>query len=883
MESLQARLDTYKAKRTKQSLVRSTSSSAPKWPHPPSYLATPRTLAEAGFYYDPSPEEPDNVTCFVCGKELSEWEPEDDPFELHYKKCNRNCAWASARCGIELEKGKNGQYVTSNASRMPTSKVMEKARLETFTALNNGWPHDATKGHGANSKKMAKAGFVFTPGHLGDDSATCFYCDLALNGWDEDDDPTEEHVKRVNRSGKLCPFLNPSTTKSTQAKAPSRATDSKPFSHAMLPSSEDELAGSIASAYNSNSNVSRSMRSSVNRAPASTSASKTPASGSRRSTRGTGSRTTPLAGSEVSETENASGSEAGKRVSKTKGKRKGTAASSKAKDRMQVVEEEVEPVVDSGGRDEVAEAEPLPKPKRGPGRPPKHKKPESVAEEIEVEPEPAKEPAKKGLARTRSKANLASDSDVPQSLTSGSKSGSRRKTTAKAKETPIPDTEDEQIQEVPAAKPGPGKRQTRKGEDSEPPSGAPGPSRGKGVKGRTVSRSKAKQVTPPEPDSDVEMLEEEPMKATAKATKARTAKGKAPARPQEDVSSASDDAGYATAEPPKPRISKGRPSRTTDEAPTKHRGRVLSTEDEGDSDVVMTDHAPAQPKDEVRRKDWRSPPRSTSSDAAGHRHPAIKKLSHVSGKSKVSQTTRSSTSTVNSSRTKIVEISDDEEDDVPPQRDLRETGAASAAATKGGRKLQPEVVVNKRLSQTSAASEAPSSKGRAKAHVDAMPSRSFQSPTSRTSTGSSKGKKVQVEVLIPTRTSTGSRSSAKGPGGLVAAINSKHVAEASASTPPPSDPFRAVTPPPASPPASTSPEDNPMSEPDDSFPFTPMLPMVPVHRLDVLTEEESSLTVEQWIRREIEAECRLLKEEAERRIAAVREKAAEVRKVVEAL
>lgn len=36
---------------------------------------------------------------------------------------------------------------------------------------------------------MAKAGFVYTPQERGDDTATCFYCDLALSGWDEDDDP----------------------------------------------------------------------------------------------------------------------------------------------------------------------------------------------------------------------------------------------------------------------------------------------------------------------------------------------------------------------------------------------------------------------------------------------------------------------------------------------------------------------------------------------------------------------------------------------------------------------------------------------------------------------------------------------------------------------
>lgn len=37
--------------------------------------------------------------------------------------------------------------------------------------------------------QMAKAGFVYTPSHPGDDSVACCYCGIALNGWDEDDNP----------------------------------------------------------------------------------------------------------------------------------------------------------------------------------------------------------------------------------------------------------------------------------------------------------------------------------------------------------------------------------------------------------------------------------------------------------------------------------------------------------------------------------------------------------------------------------------------------------------------------------------------------------------------------------------------------------------------
>ncbi|EPS96498.1 hypothetical protein FOMPIDRAFT_1130345 [Fomitopsis schrenkii] len=59
--------------------------------------------------------------------------------------------------------------------------------------------------------------------------------------------------------------------------------------------------------------------------------------------------------------------------------------------------------------------------------------------------------------------------------------------------------------------------------------------------------------------------------------------------------------------------------------------------------------------------------------------------------------------------------------------------------------------------------------------------------------------------------------------------------------------------------------------------------MDPLPQLKMLTEEESMMTVEQWIRREIERESRMLKEDAERQLAAVKEKAAQMRRDIEVL
>lgn len=45
------------------------------------------------------------------------------------------------------------RFVFPDKSRVPTSKAMEKARLETF-AVGDGWIHDKIRGHGASSKKV---------------------------------------------------------------------------------------------------------------------------------------------------------------------------------------------------------------------------------------------------------------------------------------------------------------------------------------------------------------------------------------------------------------------------------------------------------------------------------------------------------------------------------------------------------------------------------------------------------------------------------------------------------------------------------------------------------------------------------------------------------
>jgi baculoviral IAP repeat-containing protein 5 len=110
MEAFNSRLESFtKARRVKQSTSKRTLSL--KWPHPLHFVATPDTLTEAGFFFNPSCDAPDNVECFFCGKCLDGWEEQDDPFAIHWGRCRDNCAWAIVRCGLSEDVDRKGKYV----------------------------------------------------------------------------------------------------------------------------------------------------------------------------------------------------------------------------------------------------------------------------------------------------------------------------------------------------------------------------------------------------------------------------------------------------------------------------------------------------------------------------------------------------------------------------------------------------------------------------------------------------------------------------------------------------------------------------------------------------------------------------------------------------
>ncbi|RYP09617.1 hypothetical protein DL764_001159 [Monosporascus ibericus] len=152
------------------------------WPHRD---LDPESLARAGFYFDPTPEYPDNTVCFLCSRKIGGWEEGDNPFEEHLR-LSPHCGWAIV-AAIEVGLGDHGLDD-------PTQPRMIEARKATF---GGRWPHEGKRGWKCKTKQqLVDAGWKYTPTMESDDMATCTYCQLALDGWEPKDDPMHEHYKR---------------------------------------------------------------------------------------------------------------------------------------------------------------------------------------------------------------------------------------------------------------------------------------------------------------------------------------------------------------------------------------------------------------------------------------------------------------------------------------------------------------------------------------------------------------------------------------------------------------------------------------------------------------------------------------------------------------
>ncbi|KAI0387944.1 hypothetical protein F5Y04DRAFT_241365 [Hypomontagnella monticulosa] len=151
------------------------------WPHK---QLDPAHFAQAGFYFEPTQEAPDNTVCFLCLKSFAGWEDSDSPLEEHLR-LSPHCGWAIVAA---IDAGL-GDYALDD----PTDSSMVEARKATF---GGRWPHEGKRGWKCKTKQLVEAGWKYTPTADSDDMATCTYCSLALDGWEPKDNPSDEHYKR---------------------------------------------------------------------------------------------------------------------------------------------------------------------------------------------------------------------------------------------------------------------------------------------------------------------------------------------------------------------------------------------------------------------------------------------------------------------------------------------------------------------------------------------------------------------------------------------------------------------------------------------------------------------------------------------------------------
>ncbi|KAF9362782.1 hypothetical protein BGX34_005509 [Mortierella sp. NVP85] len=73
-------------------------------------------------------------------------------------------------------------------------------RLKSFAQRTRSWPHPLGT-YVANPETLADAGFYWKPATTSPDNVVCFLCRKSLDGWNETDDPLDEHLSHSRHCG----------------------------------------------------------------------------------------------------------------------------------------------------------------------------------------------------------------------------------------------------------------------------------------------------------------------------------------------------------------------------------------------------------------------------------------------------------------------------------------------------------------------------------------------------------------------------------------------------------------------------------------------------------------------------------------------------------
>ncbi|XP_035617958.1 E3 ubiquitin-protein ligase XIAP-like isoform X2 [Oncorhynchus keta] len=176
-------------------------------PWPSTSPVRPRELAQAGLFYL---GEGDQVQCFCCGRMLKGWEAGDTAWgehSKHYPYCffilGHDVGNLPSQRGREVEETR-----PCLGPRVPMQSFEE--RLGSFAGIQH---------HPIDHERLARAGFYNTgaPDHVG-----CFRCGGGLKGWQQDEDPWEEHAKHYPGCSFLLAEKGQEFVSSVQLQGPGR-------------------------------------------------------------------------------------------------------------------------------------------------------------------------------------------------------------------------------------------------------------------------------------------------------------------------------------------------------------------------------------------------------------------------------------------------------------------------------------------------------------------------------------------------------------------------------------------------------------------------------------------------------------------------------------
>jgi hypothetical protein len=197
------------------------------WPHPVAGSAstasssskastkhhpTPSELANLGLYFLPGhADAADACALFPEGTIVSDWKAGDE-VAARISSSNPDAALLTIHHSKAAGTESDGKWQWKDEKLLPTAKSMTDVRFRTFSTC---WPYDGKKGWKPNSKRLAQAGFHYTPNDEEEDCATCAYCNCSLGGWEKTDDPIKEHQRRRA----ACPFFNCEMMKAAESVA----------------------------------------------------------------------------------------------------------------------------------------------------------------------------------------------------------------------------------------------------------------------------------------------------------------------------------------------------------------------------------------------------------------------------------------------------------------------------------------------------------------------------------------------------------------------------------------------------------------------------------------------------------------------------------------